>query len=95
MSAERVVLVAFHTDSDTAEHGQRVVMHLLDGLIEKSEGTLIAWWVAEDERYDGSDNDSAVFVHKGMQHKAHAILEKLGLTGIWNRRQYKRKAKTG
>ena len=27
------------------------------------------WWVAEDERYDGSDCDSAVFVPIGKQKK--------------------------
>jgi hypothetical protein len=33
---------------------------LLDDLIT-------SWWIAEDERYDGSDNDSAVFVPMGQQ----------------------------
>lgn len=32
------------------------------------KGDLItAWWIAEDERYDRSDNDSAVFVPMGQQ----------------------------
>jgi hypothetical protein len=30
---------------------------------------LDCWWVAEDDRYDGSDNDSAVFVPVGKQRK--------------------------
>jgi hypothetical protein len=89
MSAERVVIFAFHTDTDTSLQAQEVVMRLLDGAIERSEGALISWWPAEDERADNSDNDSAVFVHKGNQKKAHALLERAKLTGIWNRRKYK------
>ena len=29
-----------------------------------------SWWIAEDERNDGSDNDSAVFVPKTMSQRA-------------------------
>lgn len=27
--------------------------------------TVASWWIAEDDRLDGSDNDSAIFVPKG------------------------------
>lgn len=34
-----------------------------------------SWWVAEDDRQDGSDNDSAVFVPMGMQHLANRVVQ--------------------
>lgn len=33
--------------------------------------TVESWWVAEDDRRDRSDCDSAVFVPKGYQHRTH------------------------
>ena len=56
----------------TAEDAQRALMARLPrpvgGLIE-------SWWVAEDERHDGSDNESAVFVPAGItQHEAERRL---------------------
>jgi hypothetical protein len=33
--------------------------------------TIDCWWIAEDDRIDGSDNDSAVFVPKGFQTVRH------------------------
>jgi len=38
-----------------------------------------SWWIAEDERYDRSDNDSAVFIKPGKQREAVALLRKHGL----------------
>ncbi len=38
-----------------------------------------SWWVAEDERYDGSDNDSAVFVIPGTQRESVSVLKRAGL----------------
>ena len=34
---------------------------------EAEERTIDCWWVAEDDRTDGSDNDSAIFVPRGAQ----------------------------
>lgn len=34
---------------------------------DENNGWLDCWWVAEDDRHDGSDCDSAVFVPKGQQ----------------------------
>jgi hypothetical protein len=31
------------------------------------EGVIDSWWVAEDDRTDRSDNDSAIFVPRGSQ----------------------------
>lgn len=44
-----------------------------DGLVHES------WWIAEDERNDGSDLDSAVFVKPGKQQEAVALLREHGL----------------
>lgn len=41
--------------------------------------TVDSWWVAEDERYDRSDNDSAVFVTPGNQQEATNLLRREGL----------------
>jgi len=41
---------------------------------------LDAWWVANDERYDGSDCDSAVFVPMGKQDEARRLLREHGIT---------------
>lgn len=43
-----------------------------------------SWWQAEDDRIDGSDNDSAVFVRAGNQRKAHAVLVEHDLTSVHN-----------
>lgn len=40
---------------------------------------LDSWWVANDERFDGSDCDSAVFVSKGNQKTARKVLRLDGL----------------
>jgi hypothetical protein len=45
---------------------------------------LECWWVAEDDRRDGSDNDSAVFVNPGAQHAASFLLHEEGLTPSCN-----------
>lgn len=40
---------------------------------------LDSWWVANDERFDRSDCDSAVFVSKGNQRVARQLLRDAGL----------------
>jgi hypothetical protein len=47
--------------------------------------TLECWWQAEDDRIDGSDNDSAVFVHPGATERAFEALHLRGLTADCNR----------
>lgn len=55
--------------------------HALD--IQTTEGEVInepyveCWWVAEDDRHDRSDNDSAVFVNYGDKGTAFAILHQI------------------
>ena len=43
-----------------------------------------SWWVAEDQRWDGSDNDSAVFVNVGAQKQASHLLYGVGLSNACN-----------
>lgn len=47
---------------------------------------LDSWWVANDERFDGSDTDSAVFVAKGNQKKAREVLWEAGLSHEYGHR---------
>jgi len=35
--------------------------------IDGVDSAIDAWWIAEDDRHDGSDNDSAIFVPRGGQ----------------------------
>ncbi len=46
---------------------------------EQTTPVIDSWWVAEDERYDGSDNDSAVFVVPGTQRQSRSVLLREGL----------------
>lgn len=57
------VLVAIEVTADSPVAAQEALMR--DVL--RVGGAVQAWWFAEDERYDGSDNDSAVFVPMGEQ----------------------------
>ncbi len=41
----------------------------------KSEDPVVEeWWIAEDDRHDGSDNDSAIFVPRGSQQDMRAVI---------------------
>lgn len=80
--SEHVVLVAFQVESRSNLVAQAEVMKALKNLVP--QGLVVAWWIAEDDRTDGSDNDSAVFVHKGSQRVAYNVLELAQLTGPWN-----------
>lgn len=59
-----VVLIAVEVRASSQEDAQRLMARpsLAGEYVE-------SWWFAEDDRYDGSDNDSAVFVPKGDQKK--------------------------
>ena len=49
------------------------------GYIKGDPINIDAWWIANDERFDGSDTDSAVFVSKGNQEAARQLLREHGL----------------
>lgn len=74
----QVVLVAFKIDEDNMRHAQELLMMLLPN--PTSYNSVIgSWWIAEDERYDKSDKDSAVFVNPGCQEKARKMLKANGM----------------
>lgn len=86
-----IILVAFDTGDgpdDTWESAQRTVMEalapVLGAELPKGYGQIDSWWIAEDVRFDGSDNDSAVFVRMGKQVDAHRTLAAQGLTDDHN-----------
>lgn len=80
----RTVLVAFVVQADSEKQAQEQIMEFLpkedyDHDVWHRAG-LDCWWVAEDERYDGSDNESAVFIPEHWdaqisQRDARLILE--------------------
>jgi hypothetical protein len=87
-------------DAQTAEHGLRHMLPrpgktlkmrstgsrspIMNVAPVKFKVQVESWWIAEDDRHDGSDNDSAVFVHTGSQHEAWQILAAASLTGLHN-----------
>ena len=82
-----VVLVAFQVTAPNMKEAQERLLPYLKPTLESYEnppGPVECWWVADDERYDGSDCDSAVFVTPGYQHAASRLLEREGMTPAWN-----------
>lgn len=77
-----VLMVAFDLTGPSAHN---VHQWLQDNMPEPGEHGdageiyLDSWWVANDLRFDGSDTDSAVFVAKGNQMEARALLSEHGL----------------
>lgn len=84
-----VVMVAFDLKGDNIEDAHN---WLMDNLPEpgthgdKGEIYLDSWWVANDERFDRSDCDSAVFVTMGNQKEAREVLWKAGLSSEYGQR---------
>ena len=83
---EHVILVAFQMKDDggTRADAEADLTKALQSVLTSHGGPAECWWVAEDDRHDGSDNDSAVFVYPGTQERAAGILVGFGLTGEWN-----------
>src|SRR3954471_8578254 len=64
-----LVAVVAHTEQDVQDF-------LLASPLSpaRPNGVVDCWWIAEDDRTDGSDNDSATFVPRGAQSDvAHLI----------------------
>lgn len=80
------LLVAFDVFGPSAEvvhDWLQLRMPAADRLYSDPEGNRIrldSWWVANDERFDRSDCDSAVFVEKGKQVEARNYLRMRGLS---------------
>ena len=83
---EHVILVAFTAHGETRQDAERVLFEAvgLKKLHERGHLGVSSWWEAEDDRVDGSDCDSAVFVHPGAQAQAIALLRAAGLTAECN-----------
>jgi hypothetical protein len=77
-----VILVAFEVDGDSPADAQARLITELFPLVRGRDETspIECWWIAEDERMDGSDCDSAVFVTPGQQSAARSMLLNAGLT---------------
>lgn len=76
-----VIIMAFEVDTKT-ENPQTALMGHLQHLVPETWDTdneVVSWWIAQDERLDGSDNDSAVFVKKGNEREAQDLLKRYGL----------------
>jgi len=73
---EHVVLVAVTVRASGRRAAQGQVRETLDAA--RHAGQVDSWWVAEDDRQDGSDTDSAVFVRPGVQRQARAVLAQVG-----------------
>lgn len=84
---EHVILVAIvvatpddGTREDAEQHLHSVMPRPQSSSLDQQTFTVDSWWIAEDERYDGSDNDSAIFVSPGNQEVASRLLGAAGLT---------------
>jgi hypothetical protein len=84
---EHIILVAVHVSAPTREAAERYLHTRLPRPCEERRDVAVeGWWIAEDDRRDGSDNDPAVFCKQGMQSEASALLLQHGLTWEWNLR---------
>ena len=78
--SEHVILVALQVEADSREAAHEIVCDAMP----VAGGAIESWWVAEDDRTDHSDCDSAVFVTPGTQDEASRLLNAAGLTPNWN-----------
>lgn len=78
------ILVAFAVNGDTRESAQRALMQRLPDPESDCHAVIDCWWIAEDDRTDGSDDDSAVFVPMGMQAWFEAVVRGGGPTPCKN-----------
>ena len=83
-TTSHIVLVAFEVPGDTTQEAQATLLPQLQPVLASKGGPVECWWVADDERYDGSDNDSAVFVRPGAQAVASRLLRAHNLTDSCN-----------
>jgi hypothetical protein len=81
-----VLLVAFDLRGSSAEEVQNWLKRRMPrgdtayhSVTSGLTVTLDSWWIANDERFDGSDCDSAVFVKPGMQEISREVLRQHGL----------------
>lgn len=83
---EHVILIAFTVEADTRAEAESVLAANI-GIQRLNSDVytgISSWWVADDDRHDGSDLDSAVFVTPGFQARASRVLHAAGLTAYGN-----------
>jgi hypothetical protein len=68
----RTFLVAVVAPSEQDVHDFLLASPLGPGA---EDSPIDCWWIAEDDRHDGSDNDSAVFVPRGAQSDVASLLD--------------------
>lgn len=95
--SSEVILVAFHVDASAtdAEFTRAEAMEYMYSAINHAGYTgpgELSFWIAEDDRTDRSDCDSAVFVHPGCQHMASKVLIQLDMSGECNQVDWRRSA---
>lgn len=79
-----VALTVSSTAGLTREELELRLHEMLPNSGERQDGALLEdWWVAEDDRQDRSDCDSAVFVPKGMQTHCRQVMVHQGY-GQWS-----------
>lgn len=74
---EHTLLVGVSMHGATREQAMERLMLLLP--TPTVDSGVEDWWLADDDRVDGSDRDSAVFCKTGHQREATAMLRKVGL----------------
>lgn len=60
------ILVAFETVCEEDHYNQKLLIEALKSLQNIYSSLIESFWIAEDFRMDGSDNQSAVFIPSGM-----------------------------
>lgn len=77
----QIVIVAFSVQAADDKTAQEQLMpHLPRPEVDLPGYPAVdCWWIAQDERYDRSDNDSAVFVKMGKEAEARDLLVRVGL----------------
>ena len=81
------ILVAFAVNGQTRAEAEQTLMGSLPNPESDCHETIDCWWIAEDDRTDGSDDDSAVFVPKGLQADCEAVLRLATVHGRHRRRR--------
>lgn len=77
---EFTFLVGISSEGENREAAELALQGVLVPLLKSrdSSSPIDCWWIAEDERHDGSDLDSAVFVPPGRQAEAQLLLARAG-----------------
>ena len=80
---EHTFLVGIGSEGENREAAELALSGVLVPLLKSRDeaSPIECFWIAEDDRHDGSDTDSAVFVPLGRQAEAQSLLEASELLG--------------